>query len=378
MWLQKLVLSNFRNYRREEIEFSPGLNCIQGKNAEGKTNLLEAIHVMSTGKSFRTHHLQDLIHTSSTLFQIEAFFIKEGIQQSLKLTFNGESRKILHNQTSYTSFLPLFGILPCILLAPEDIGILSGTPSERRRFLDLHLAQIDPLYVYHLGRYYKAMRQRNFLLKKQDEKGLSPWEQIMAQSASYLMEKRLSTILQLQPLCEKLVLALSDMQETLALQYQPSLSFPPEDHKNPMAYYLEQWQKTRKRELSLGSTLLGPHRDELLFQMEGQNVQTFCSEGQKRCCIAALRLAEWEIFRNHLESPPLLGIDDFGVHLDEKRTKVLSQYIQNLGQVFLTAPIFAQEEAAVSKAHLLEIQQGSLKTDKKIDVESMLALEESF
>jgi DNA replication and repair protein RecF len=378
MWLQRLVLTHFRNYECEEIDFTPGLNCIQGKNAEGKTNILEAIYLMSTGKSFRTHHLQDLIHSSSKGFRVEAVFSKEGISQSLKLSFDGQNRKILYNQTTYTSFLPLFGILPCILLAPEDISILSGSPSQRRRFIDLHLAQLDPLYVYHLGRYYKAMRQRNFLLKKQDEKGLSPWEQIMAQSSVYLIEKRRSTITCLQSFCEKLVFLLSESKDRFHMQYQSSLQVPLEDHKNQMAFYLEQWQKSRKRDLLLGSTLSGPHRDDILFQMNDKEVQSYCSEGQKRSCIAALRLAEWELFRQHLESPPLLGIDDFGIHLDTERTRVLAQYVSQLGQVILTAPSFSKEHAAFSQASFLEVCNAEVKIDRMTDAENRLVLEESL
>ncbi len=350
MLLEKVILSNFRNYAREEITFDSGLNCIQGDNAEGKSNLLEAIYLISTGKSFRTNQLHELIRYSEKEFQIEAHFSKEGITNSLLITYGTSGRKLLHNQTPYSSFLPLLGILPCILIAPEDISILTGGPSERRRFLDLHLSQMDPLYIHHLGRYHKAMKQRNALLKAGEETGLSPWEQIMAFSAAYLIEKRAETLKLLQSPIDHTISLLSEKRETFSWIYENSLKVVTPDE------ILNLLKKNRKKELLLGNTLAGPHRDEILFFIQGQEIKTYCSEGQKRSCITALRLAEWKRFKEFFGYPPLLGIDDFGVHLDEKRTVLLNQALQNLGQTFLTAPSFSSLEMS----NLLHISKGSI------------------
>ncbi len=353
MQLQKLVLSHFRSYTHQEIEFSPNVNCFQGLNAEGKTNLLEAIYVLSTGKSFRTHSLQDLIQNGASRFDLEATFVKEGISQTLTLSFDGKLRKITHYQTTYHSFLPLLGLLPCILLAPEDIAILSSSPSERRRFLDIHLAQTDPLYVRYLARYHKAMKQRNILLKNKEEKTLSPWEQIMAESALYLMQKRADLIEKLQKPAQSFVSTLSDLSEHLSIEYKPSL-LP----SLTQSGYMDQWEKSRKKEWILGSTNIGPHRDDLFFHLNQKEARVFCSEGQKRCCIAALRLAEWELFCEHFDSPPLLGIDDFGIHLDPKRSEKFASFLSRGGQVFLTAPTFS--ENIFPSAQIFQVHQGSV------------------
>ena len=352
MQLEKVILSDFRNYIREEISFSSGLNCIQGNNAEGKSNLLESIYLISTGKSFRTTQLQQLIRHSQKKLQIEAHFSKEGISHSLIISYGADRRNLKYNQTSYSSFLPLLGILPCILLTPEDISIITGGPAERRRFLDLHLSQIDPLYIHHLGRYYKAMKQRNALLKKQEEKGLAPWEQIMAISASYLIEKRIETLSFLKPSIENTISLLSEKQEIFSWQYENSLSF-----LDP-SQILKQWALHRKKELLLGTSLLGPHRDDIFLYIDNQEIKTYCSEGQKRSCTVALRLAEWERFQISFGSPPLFGIDDFGVHLDHKRTFLLNQILKKLGQVFLTAPSFSLQE----NSHILQISKGFITT----------------
>ncbi|MBX9923635.1 MAG: DNA replication and repair protein RecF [Rhabdochlamydiaceae bacterium] len=338
MQLDKVILSNFRSYAQKEITFSPHLNCVFGDNAVGKSNLLEAIYLLSTGKSFRTHYLHDLVRHSEKNFRIEAKFSKDGSSDSLVLVYGTDGRKMLYNNTAHASFLPLLGLLPCVLLTPEDISILTGAPAQRRRFLDLHLSQMDPLYIHHLGRYHKAMKQRNALLKQKEAKGLDPWEQIMAASASYLIEKRQETLLVLQPFVEETISELSETRERFSWVYENSLG-----SSDPL-HILEQWKKSRGKELLLGSTLSGPHRDDILFYLQEQEIKTYCSEGQKRSCIAALRLAEWQRLYAFLGTAPLFGIDDFGAHLDAKRTTILQKMTRNLGQVFLTAPSFSPVE----------------------------------
>lgn len=350
MHIEKVILSNFRNYERQEITFSQTLNCIQGDNAQGKSNLLEALYLISTGKSFRTSQLSQLIRYDQNQFQIEVHFMKEGMPESLTLSYGVQGRKLLYNQTPYSSFLPLLGILPCVLLVPEDISILTGSPSERRRFLDLHISQMDPLYVHHLGRYHKAMKQRNALLKIKAEKGIEPWEQIMAISASYLIEKRKEALAALENDIGKTISLLSETKESFSWSYQSSLQ------ETNSEKILEEWAKNRKKDLLLGTTLTGPHRDDLLLFIENQEVKIYCSEGQKRSCLTALRLAEWNRFKTFFGYCPLFGIDDFGVHLDDKRTHLLRNSLHHLGQTFLTAPSFSHLE----KGFILQITEGAL------------------
>ena len=335
MWIEKLILRNFRNYEYAEISFCNGTNMIQGENAQGKTNILEAFSLLSTGKSLRTPHLQDTIRQGSSSFFIEAHFQKEGVDQRLSLSFDGISKKINHNQTAYSSFISLLGIIPSVLITSDDISFIIGSPAERRRFIDMHIAQIDPLYVYHLGRYFKAMKQRNALLKQQIESSLSPWEQIMASAACYITIARKNHLQLLSPLAEKYMNILSQSKDQLNLQYQTSLSLQGEDLSSQ---YFAHWQKSRKRDLLLKSTLTGPHRDDISLLINEKPAKLFGSEGQKWCFVIALRLAQRDIFFQELGSSPLIAIDDFGTHLDNKRNKALLDHIAELGQTFLTSP----------------------------------------
>jgi DNA replication and repair protein RecF len=342
--LQKLTLSNFRSYSLKEFLFSPQLTCVEGENGSGKSNLLEAIYLISTGKSFRTHRLFDLIQHKEETFTLKAHFLKDDISHTLTICFGKEGRKVLYDNTSYNSFLPLLGLLPSVLLSPEDISILNGGPAERRRFLDLHLAQIDPLYVQHLGRYQRALKQRNLLLKRKEPKGILAWEELMAISASYLVEKRLETVHYLQEPSNALVLELSMQKEPFSMLYENSSS----SLQHPLSpdLYMEKWAETRSKELEAGTTLIGPHRDNIVFSLKEKELKLYGSEGQKRCCLAALRLAEWQRLKEVLKSPPLFGIDDFGVHLDKQRSSLLKEALKEMGQVFLTAPSFSSKENA--------------------------------
>lgn len=355
MFLSKLTLSSFRSYKTADALFSQGINYIEGANGSGKSNLLEAIYLISTGKSFRTSRLQELIHHIQDKFTLEVIFYKEGIDHKLALFFSKEGRKILYNETPYTSFIPLLGLIPSIFSSPEDITIITGGPAERRRFIDLHIAQADPNYIYHLGRYQRALKQRNFLLKTQNH-GFSPWEELMATSACYITEKRIQTLFDLQQASQKFLLHLSEQKEPLQIDYDSSLHGSQKEITLTPDFYVKKWAEMRSKELIYKTTLIGPHRDEILFSVQGQDVKSYCSEGQKRCCLSALRLAEWETLKKRLDITPLFGVDDFGVHLDARRSFLLNELLQDMGQVFLTAPSFPSKD----QGHFIRTTEGSL------------------
>lgn len=342
MNIEKLYLHHFRNYREEVFAFSPGVNLIRGENAQGKTNLLEALFLVGTGRSFRTPHLKELIHQEAPFFFVEAEFKKENIQQKVRLSFDGEIKKLETNHTTYSHFNPLLGLLPIVLLAPEDVLLITGSPSDRRRFLDLHLAQSDPLYVYHATRYHKAIKHRNFLLRQKKEDGLEPWETLMVAAATYIKQKRSQLLIDLQENLGSAMLALSKEKDRIEIRYQPS--------------FTDNYLKHRAKELIIGSTLLGPHRDDVEILINGLPAAGYASQGQLRSAVAALRLAQWKHLAREHQVSPLFCIDDFGVHLDEARREALLAEVAGFGQVFLTSPAFLEGRPY----HTLHICSGSI------------------
>lgn len=350
MILKNLRLHNFRNFSNEVIEFS-NLNIICGGNAQGKTNLLEAIYLLSTGRSFRFFNLKDLIKHGEKYFYLEAEMVKDLVAHTIKIYFEESSKKIQLNSTLLPSFTSLLGIMPSVLHAPSDIEIISGLPNVRRRFLNLHIAQYDPLYVHHLARFTKALKQRNFLLRNPKE-NIEIWEAEMAKSAVYLTEKRKKMIGELSSPLNEIMGVLSQKKETINLHYISSLS------ENPSSY-LAQLEKTRRKDMLLGITQIGPHRDDFVSYIDKKALKLFASEGQKRTFTIALRLAEYRMLLDRIKSPPLLSFDDFGSHLDETRQNELKSLIQNLNQVFITLP----DKGAIfkdRKTNFIPLQDGKV------------------
>ncbi len=338
--IHRVYLRSFRNYQGAEYAFKAGINWICGDNGKGKTNLLEALYLISTGQSFRTAHFEELIYQEKEekdpFFFLEAHFTKEGIEQKVSLSFDGKGKKMEHSGSKYAHFTNLLGLLPIVLIAPEDIKLIAGSPLERRRFLDIHLAQIDPLYVYHVTRYQRALKQRNVLLKSRKIGSIESWEEIMKSAASYLYQKRKALIEELTPYAKEAMKSLSFGKETLTLQYIPSL--------------IDDFRKTREKEMIVGTTLFGPHRDDFTLNINDKEAKTFASQGQNRCAVSALRLSEWHHFKKVNSQAPILAIDDFGVHLDKVRSDLLLDQIKNLSQVFLTTPFPPQDPTAISVA----------------------------
>ena len=339
--LKQLYLRNFRNFKEAEIRFSPDLNIIWGDNAQGKTNLLEAISLLAIGRSFRSQHLAELIRESESFFYIEAVIAQNTISQSVKISFDGQNKRLQINGSTHSSFYPLLGTLPLILHTPVDSELIGGSPTERRRFLNLHLAQSDPLYVHHFSRFWRAMKQRNCLLRGSQTEPIECWEAEMAHSAAYLYKMRKCLVEELQSPLSHHGRSLSDT-ELHAIRYHPSC---PDN-------YLQQLEKNRKRDKELGLTTVGPHRDDLSFWIGTKAAKTFASEGQKKTAIASLRLAEWDCLAARLSCTPLMAIDDLGLALDSTRQAHFQKSLEKLGQVFITTPSLPLHLAAGCSIHI--------------------------
>jgi len=335
MHVKSLFLKQFRNFSEIYLEFTPHLNLICGPNAQGKTSLLEAMRYLMIGKSFRPGQQKDLIQIGCDSCYIEADIIKYGIEQKLRMGSTPQERKIFHNSTPLQSISNLIGIIYGVVMTPDDASLVKGSPQERRKFLDIQIAQSDPLYVHHLMRYARAMQHRNALLKQKIYTTIENWEYEMAHAGAYIYAKRKHLISGLKVVCQQFYSYLTDEVELFDLEYKSSANrFA--DEAAVKDYYIKQFHKNRERESFLGYTLVGPHKDDLWIGIGGQDIRFFASEGQQRSSVTALHIGEWKLLREQCDERPLLMIDDVGISLDHRRRQRLLDQLASMGQVFLT------------------------------------------
>lgn len=324
-------MHNFRAYKEAFFEFGPHLNVIHGSNALGKTSLLEALHFFVSGRSFRGAQASELIRQGASHFYLEARFVKREIEQVLRATCGAGERKFVYNSTVFPSTAHLLGLLKGVVAAPDDVTLVKGPPLIRRQYLDVQIAQIDPLYVHHLTRYARALRQRNCLLRAKLVLTIESWEHEMAQSATYITRQRACAVADLCVLLKRIHQRLAESKEVLSIQYKSSA-----DQADLEAYFLALYKKSRKREIELGATLFGPHKDDVLIMIDGKDVRSYASEGQQRTCVMGLRCAEWERLSSIGDERPLMLVDDVAIGLDDRRRALLMAYLGELSQVFLT------------------------------------------
>ncbi|KAF3363354.1 DNA replication and repair protein RecF [Chlamydiales bacterium STE3] len=336
MQILSLALVNFRIYKEAFFEFDEQVNGIIGDNAVGKTTLLEAIHVAIFGRSFRTTELKDLIREGADQFRLEVSFLKNGIIQKICFFQGLKERRVLHNSTAFNQLSSLLGILQGVLIAPHDMDLIRGAPAIRRRFLDMQLSQIDPLYVHHFLRYNRAMKQRNFLLKSSNLSLIEPFEKAMAASAAYIVQQRMRCVQQLSDFSEPLYGSLSNSREVLQINYLADRQKMPNDLKELEDFYFSELHRLRARELIFGYTLVGPHKNDLSITINQKEARYFASEGQKNSVIAALKFAEWALIAQRTAQKPLMMIDDLSLSLDAFRQSELCKKIAEMGQCYFS------------------------------------------
>lgn len=336
MLLHNLSVSNFRLFDTKTLDLHPGVNLLIGNNAAGKTTLLEAIYLLMAGSSFRAQNPKELMRQGAEHFHVELYFSKAAVVQNLSYSFSESERRVKHNGNLLTNASSLLGVLHAVYLAPHDIQLIQGAPSIRRHYLDLQLAQVDPLYVHHLTRYKKALKQRNVLLRRRSANTIELFEETLAASASYIVQQRKKACERLEHFVSSLYAKICGKADQVVLQYDG----PQEDSP---AHYLSQYQRLRPKEMELGFSLLGPHKDDLELLLNGREAKLFASEGEMRSLAASLKLAEWEVMAQQIQDQPLMLLDDFGISLDQQRSAALATLLNDKRQVIITSPTDAHQ-----------------------------------
>ncbi len=353
MFLKQLYARNFRNFEELSCSFASGINEVVGDNAQGKTSLLEALFLCMTASSFRSQHLKELIRHSQKGFFVEASFEKCGIDHKVAISYDGEKRRVFLNDAPCESPSVLLGLMPGVASTPDDIAVVKGSPALRRRYLDLMIAQIDPVFVHHLTRFMRALKQRNVLLKQKQIGSITCWEEELARSSAYIVLKRKKAVEFVSEKANEFFQVFSKERLTLSMQYVTA-PIPVDDLEEQKKRILQEFEKKRMQELHVGMTLVGPHRDEVQIFIGDKSARDYASIGQSALTACSMRLAEWHYIERETRNRPLMIVDDFGAALDATRKKLLFQELSRLGQLFLSS------HTSLSASNTLEIVAGKL------------------
>lgn len=326
-----LRLRDFRNYARLDVDFTPGFHVLIGNNAQGKTNILEAIYLIATLRSFRGVGGAQMIRHGQKGYFVGGTIVSQG-EQDIKIYWSAAERRLSLNSEPVQRLSDYFGVLRAVIFCTEDLQLVKGTGRGRRRFLDLLLAHTYPTYLPSLQRYARAVRSRNALLKARsvDVQALDSFSQELILAGSEITRLRHEIIPRLAPLAKTSYQRISQGFEEIQLEYQPSV-------KRDFAVELAQ---SRDRERGYRATLVGPHRDEVQLLLGGKSAAQFGSEGQKRTLAIALKMAQAEYLTALHGTPPVLLIDDIMGELDARRRAGLLPLLERAhharGQVFMT------------------------------------------
>ena len=332
MHLSKLRLRDFRNFHRLDAEFSPGFHLLRGENAQGKTNLLEAIYLVATLRSFRAATGTQMVRHAQKGYFIGASVTGQG-ERAIRIYWAPHERKISLDDRPVRKLADYFGVLRAVVFCSDDLQIVKGTGARRRRFIDLLLAQASAGYLPLLQRYLVALRSRNLLLKRRgaDPAAIESFTQELIPLGNRLKELRAELVPRLSALTRLAYRRISGGREEFRIEYRPSA-------QGDLAVELA---KSRAREAVQRTTVVGPHRDDIALLLDGQPAALFGSEGQKRSIAIALKLAQAEYLTGIHGAPPILLIDDVMGELDAARRRAFLPLLDRAqvarSQVFMTA-----------------------------------------
>ena len=362
MQIKKLLLQNFRNYEREEFTFSDGLNVLFGKNAQGKTNCAEAVFYLCTGTSLRIKRDKQLIRIGAESAKIVAEVENRYGKVTVEADIYENKREIRVNGTKIARNADLMGHVNSVFFSPGELRLIQDGPEERRRFMDMSISQRSPAYYTALLRYKKILDQRNVLLKNQDVSlildTLPVWDEQLCQYAAVIVKKRREFLEKLSPFAREFHAFLTDQKEELFLR--PDRKYEGEEDEIAKTL-MKRLENNYERDLRLGFTSVGPHRDDLDVTIGGVDAKAYASQGQTRTAALSLKLAEVQIFKKISGEYPILVLDDVMSELDLPRRKKLLKRIGEM-QTILTCT-HAERVLYGAECKKIRIENGKIKPE---------------
>ena len=373
MKLTELNLHHFRNYDEAQVEFSPQINVLIGENAQGKTNLLESIYVLAMTRSHRTNNDRELIEFGKDAAQIKGTVQRELGSLKLELDIGKHGKKAKANHLEKARLSEYLGQLNVILFAPEDLALVKGAPTVRRRFIDMEFGQVSPKYLHDLTQYRDILKQRNRYLKQlqsheaQDQLYLEVLSEQLAAVGGAIISQRVKFLSELEGYAQELHQSITQGRENLTFEYSSAVKDASTLTEVELSEALmDLYRQNQSKEIFQGTTLYGPHRDDVRFLINHKNVQTYGSQGQQRTTALSVKLAEIDLMKNQTGEYPILLLDDVLSELDGARQTHLLKTIQDKVQTFLTTPGLSDvARNLIKEPRIFNIRDGQIISKKQ-------------
>ena len=337
MYMTELELIHVRNHSHKQITFTPNIIVIHGPNGRGKTNILESAYIATMGHSHRTSDMKDVIHWNEDEASIIVHFMKAETPHTLQIKWGRQGKKLIRLHDNPLSQKELVGTLNTVIFSPEDLELIKGTPSLRRRFLNMEISQTSPQYYHQLTMYQRAVQQRNRVLKEYSHKAHAPvqdWDEQIATVGAQIIQKRLESLKKLNQLMDLMNRKLTNGKEDLRLQYtQPYSEHTLLVTKEALLSALQSHLAEDRRRFQ---TSVGPHRDDIIFYSGPMDLKRFGSQGQQRTAILSVKLSELEYIKSEVGEYPILLLDDVLSELDQERRQNLLKFIHKRVQTIIT------------------------------------------
>ena len=344
MHLEKILMVSFRNFSTAEATFSSDLNLIYGLNAQGKTNFLEAIYLICLGRSFRVAKNQEMVKKDESFFTIDAnLTLDNQIKKRTVLRYIRDGKKeISIDRKKLTKHSKIFGQFPIVVMAPDEFKITSGGPSERRRFIDIFLSQVSLSYLTNLQEYNRILKQRNRVLQQirdgqaLSETSIEPWTQRLVEVGCEIINARNMFILEFSETLQAIYKKYTESRDILKIFIESTVTLRHEICETEDFYGA--FQSVINKEKVLGTTLVGPHRDDLVFKINGMDLRKYGSRGEHKSVLVALKIAEFRYLKLKQDETPIMLLDDCYSELDNLREEKVFKSLKDLGQIFMTSP----------------------------------------
>jgi len=337
MRLRKLSLSSFRNLEKVDLFPGPKFNIIYGKNAQGKTNLLESIYLLGTLKSFRLAKNVEMLEWGFNSACVTGEVERDGVTREILLVIEKTGKKVRLDRKHVARLMDFFGSLNVVIFSPDDLAMVKGMPDVRRKYLDRSVFNGDPNYLHFHHEYFRTLKNRNILLRSGETDGLDIWSEKLAETGARLITSRLAYIRDIQGFLRNFYSAIAGNGTEAGLSYRPYLLDEEALLQDGKKALLDALGKSSREERRAGATVVGPHRDDVDFLLDGKVLKRHASQGEQRSFVLALKMAEIEYVQMKHGDPPVLLLDDMTSELDRERSRNLMDFLAKKEmQVFIT------------------------------------------